>query len=256
MIHESAIVDPGARIAPDVVIGPFSVIGPDVEIGAGCRIGPHVVINGPTRIGRDNRIFQFSSIGEIPQDRKYGGESTLLEIGDRNVIRESVTLHLGTRQGGGVTRIGNDNLLMVSVHVAHDCILGDRNILANNASLAGHVIVDDDVILGGYSLVHQFCLIGSHSFSSVASVITRDVPPYVLVSGHMAKPHGLNTEGLRRRGFSAETRGLLRRAYRILYRSGLSLEQAVDQLRTLATECPEIGTLVDFIGRSQRGLVR
>lgn len=256
MIDPRAIIDPGARIAADVKVGPFTIIGPDVEIASGCHIGPHVVINGPTRIGRDNRIFQFASIGEIPQDKKYRGESTLLEIGDRNVIREYVNMHLGTVQGGGVTRVGNDNLFMVNVHIAHDCIVGNHTIFANNASLAGHVIVDDHVILGGYTLVHQFCQIGMHSFSAVASVVTRDIPPYVLVSGHMAKPFGLNTEGLKRRGFSSETLRLLRRAYKILYRSNLSLDEATRDLRLLAAECPEVGAIADFIERSQRGIVR
>ncbi len=256
MIDPHAIVDPGAQIADDVEIGPFSIIGPDVVIGPGCRIGPHVVIKGPTRIGRDNRIFQFASIGEVSQDKKYKGERTMLEIGDRNVIREYVTMHLGTVQGGGVTRIGNDNLFMVGVHVAHDCLIGNQAIFANHASLAGHVLVDDFVILGGYTLIHQFCAIGMHSFSSAASVIIRDVPPFVLVSGHMAKPYGLNTEGLRRRGFSVETQRMLRHAYKILYRSNLPLEQAVRELRMLASECPEVGMIADFIDRSQRGIVR
>ncbi len=256
MIDPRAIVDPDADLADDVEIGPFSIIGAEVEIGPGCRIGPHVVIKGPTRIGRDNRIYQFASIGEASQDKKYKGERTVLEIGDRNVIREYVTMHLGTVQGGGVTRVGHDNLFMVGVHIAHDCIIGNHTILANNTALAGHVIIEDHVILGGYTLVHQFCAIGAHAFSSVASVITRDVPPYVLVSGHMAKPCGLNTEGLRRRGFSEDTRRLLRRAYRILYRSNLPLGQAVSELRALAGECPEAGAIADFVERSQRGIVR
>lgn len=256
MIDPRAIIDPGARIADDVGIGPFSIIGPDVEIDSGCRIGSYVVIKGPTRIGRDNQIFQFASIGEVSQDKKYKGERTTLEIGDRNVIREYVTMHLGTVQGGGVTRIGNDNLFMVGVHIAHDCVIGNQAIFANHASLAGHVVVDDFVILGGFTLVHQFCALGVHSFSSAASVIIRDVPPFVLVSGHMAKPYGLNTEGLRRRGFSTETQRMLRRAYKILYRSNLPLEQAVLELRMLAAECPESGIIADFIERSQRGIVR
>lgn len=256
MIDPRAIVDPDAILADDVEVGPFSIIGADVEIGPGCRIGPHVVIKGPTRIGRDNRIYQFASIGEASQDKKYKGERTILEIGDRNVIREYVTMHLGTVQGGGVTRVGSDNLFMVGVHVAHDCIIGNHTILANNTALAGHVIIEDHVILGGYTLVHQFCAIGAHAFSSVASVITRDVPPFVLVSGHMAKPCGLNSEGLRRRGFSEESRRLLRRAYRILYRSNLPLSKALGELRALASECPEAGAIADFVERSQRGIVR
>lgn len=256
MIDPRAIVEPGARVGEDVSIGPFTIIGPEVEIGSGCRIGPHVVITGPTRIGRDNRIFQFASIGEVPQDKKYHGERSTLEIGDRNVIREYVTMHLGTELGGGETRVGNDNLFMVAVHIAHDCIIGSHTIFANNTALAGHALVEDYVVLGGYTLIHQFCAIGAYSFSSAGSVIIRDVPPYVLVSGRMAKPYGLNTEGMRRRGVSTETQRMLRRAYKILYRSNLALEQAVDELRALAAECPEIGTIVDFIGRSQRGIVR
>lgn len=256
MIDPRAIVDPGARIAEDVSIGPYSIIGPGVEIGPGCRIGSHVVIKGPTRIGRDNQFFQFASIGEIPQDKKYRGEDTVLEIGDRNVVREFVTMHRGTVQGGGVTRLGSDNLIMANVHIAHDCIVGNNTIFANNASLAGHVIVDDFVILGGYSLVHQFCVIGAHSFSAAASLITKDVPPFVLVSGHMAKPYGLNVEGMRRRGFAAATVRALRQAYKVVYRSNLPLARAVEDLRALAADCPEVGAMADFIERSQRGIVR
>lgn len=256
LIDPRAIVDPGARLAPDVTVGPWSMIGPDVEIGPGCEIGPHVVIKGPTRIGRDNRFFQFASIGEVPQDKKYRGEDTVLEIGDRNVVREFVTMHRGTVQGGSVTRLGNDNLIMANVHIAHDCIVGSHTIFANNASLAGHVVVEDHVILGGYSLVHQFCAIGAHSFSAAASLITKDVPPFVLVSGHMAKPYGLNVEGMRRRGFDAETVRGLRQAYRIVYRMNLPLSRALEELRTLAVDCPQAGTMADFIERSQRGIVR
>jgi UDP-N-acetylglucosamine acyltransferase len=256
LIDPRAIVDPGARLAPDVTVGPWSMIGPDVEIGPGCEIGPHVVIKGPTRIGRDNRFFQFASIGEVPQDKKYHGEDTVLEIGDRNVIREFVTMHRGTVQGGNVTRLGSDNLIMANVHIAHDCIVGSHTIFANNASLAGHVVVEDHVILGGYSLVHQFCTIGAHSFSAAASLITKDVPPFVLVSGHMAKPYGLNVEGMRRRGFAPETVRKLRQAYRILYRMNLPLSRALEELRDLAVDCPEVGAMADFIERSRRGIVR
>jgi UDP-N-acetylglucosamine acyltransferase len=256
LIDPRAIVDPGARLASDVIVGPWSMIGPDVEIGPGCEIGPHVVIKGPTRIGRDNRFFQFASIGEIPQDKKYRGEDTVLEIGDRNVVREFVTMHRGTVQGGSVTRLGNDNLIMANVHIAHDCIVGSHTIFANNASLAGHVVVEDHVILGGYSLVHQFCAIGAHSFSAAASLITKDVPPFVLVSGHMAKPYGLNVEGMRRRGFDAATVRGLRQAYRIVYRMNLPLSRALEELRVLAADCPQAGVMADFIERSQRGIVR
>jgi UDP-N-acetylglucosamine acyltransferase len=256
LIDPRAIVDPGARIADGVSIGPFSIIGPGVEIGAGCRIGPHAVIMGPTRMGRDNQVFQFASIGEVPQDKKYRGEPTTLEIGDRNVIREYVTIQRGTVQGGGVTRVGSDNLFMVQVHIAHDCIVGDNAIFANGTQVAGHVVIEDYVILGGCSLVHQFCTLGRHSFSSAASMITKDVPPYVLVSGQMAKPYGLNVEGLKRRGFSPATVRMLRQAYKIIYRSHLLQEQAVAELKVLGAECPEVAVMAAFIERSQRGIVR
>ena len=256
MIDPRAIIDPGAKIAAGVTVGPYSIIGPEVEIAEGCEIGSHVVIKGPTRIGRENRFYQFASIGEVPQDKKYRGEDTVLEIGDRNVVREFVTMHRGTVQGGGLTRLGNDNLIMANVHIAHDCIVGNHTIFANNASLAGHVIVHDHVILGGYSLVHQFCAIGAHSFSAAASLITKDVPPFVLVSGHMAKPYGLNVEGMRRRGFDPATVRLLRQAYKIVYRSNLPLARALEELRAMAAECAEVGMIADFIERSQRGIVR
>jgi len=199
LIDPRAIIDPGAKIAADVTVGPYTVIGADVEIEAGTWIGPHVVIRGPTRIGRENRIFQFSSLGDEPQDKKYAGEDTLLEIGDRNLFREHVTVNRGTVQGGGVTRIGGDNWIMVGVHIAHDCVVGNHTIFANNASLAGHVTVEDHVILGGFTLVHQFCALGAHSFTAMGSVIPKDVPPYVLVSGHMARPYGLNAVSRPRR---------------------------------------------------------
>lgn len=256
MIDPRAIVDPAARLAPDVSVGPFSIIGPDVEIGAGTTIGPHAVVKGPTRIGRNNRIYPFASIGEDPQDKKYAGESTRLEIGDGNLFREYVTVHRGTVQGGGVTRIGDHNWIMIGCHIAHDCIVGNDTIFSNNAALAGHVTVDDYAILGGYTLVHQFCAIGAHCFTAMGSVISKDVPPYVLVSGHMAKPHGLNVEGLRRRGFSAETIAELRRAYKLLYKSKLTLEQAVGEIRELARTTPEAGALVAFIEASTRGVIR
>ena len=256
MIDPRAIIDPGAKIAADVTVGPYTVIGADVEIDVGTWIGPHVVIRGPTRIGRENRIFQFSSLGDEPQDKKYAGEDTLLEIGDRNLFREHVTVNRGTVQGGGATRIGSDNWIMVGVHIAHDCVVGNHTIFANNASLAGHVTVEDHVILGGFTLVHQFCVIGAHCFTAMGSVIPKDVPPYVLVSGHMARPYGLNVEGLRRRGFEAEVIRELRRAYKLLYKSGLTVEQAVGQLREMVAHTPAVGPLVEFIARSSRGIVR
>ena len=227
-----------------------------MEIGTGTRIDGHVVINGPTRIGRDNKIFQFSSIGEMPQDKKYGGEPTLLEIGDRNVIREFCTLNRGTVQGGGATRIGSDNWIMAYVHIAHDCQIGNHTIFANNASLAGHVTIEDHVILGGFSQVHQFCSLGAHSFTAFGSGIAKDIPPYVMVSGHPAAPHGLNAEGLRRRGFSTETLTRLRRAYKTIYRANLTLKEAIAQLKEQIAECPEIGVMVDFLEKSSRGIVR
>jgi len=256
LIDTRAIIDPGAKIAADVTVGPYTVIGADVEIDVGTWIGPHVVIRGPTRIGRENRIFQFASLGDEPQDKKYAGEDTLLEIGDRNVFREHVTVNRGTVQGGGVTRIGSDNWIMVGVHIAHDCVVGNHTIFANNASLAGHVTVEDHVILGGFTLVHQFCVLGAHCFTAMGSVIPKDVPPYVLVSGHMARPYGLNVEGLRRRGFEAEAIRELRRAYKLLYKSGLTVEQAAGQLREMVAQTPAVGPLVEFIARSSRGIVR
>jgi len=256
LIDPRAIIDPGAKIAADVTVGPYTVIGADVEIDVGTWIGPHVVIRGPTRIGRENRIFQFASLGDEPQDKKYAGEDTLLEIGDRNVFREHVTVNRGTVQGGGVTRIGSDNWIMVGVHIAHDCVVGNHTIFANNASLAGHVTVEDHVILGGFTLVHQFCVLGAHCFTAMGSVIPKDVPPYVLVSGHMARPYGLNVEGLRRRGFEAEAIRELRRAYKLLYKSGLTVEQAAGQLREMVAQTPAVGPLVEFIARSSRGIVR
>lgn len=256
MIDSRAVVDARAKIAEDVNIGPFSVIGPDVEIGPGTWIGPHVVVNGPTRIGRDNKIFQFASIGDAPQDKKYAGEPTRLEIGDRNVVREFCTINRGTTQDTGVTRIGSDNWIMAYVHIAHDCVIGNHTIFANNASLAGHVCVEDNAILGGFTLVHQFCRIGAHCFTAMNSVISKDVPPYLMVSGHMAKPHGLNTEGLRRRGMSPEALKNLRKAYKVVYRSGNTVEQAIQSLSDLAKEQDEVARFVAFVRDSRRGIVR
>jgi UDP-N-acetylglucosamine acyltransferase len=256
LIHPTAVIDPAACLDSSVEVGPFVVIGADVEIGAGTRIGPHAVVNGRTRLGRDNRIFQFASIGEDPQDKKYGGEPTRLEIGDRNQIREYVTIHRGTVQDQGMTRIGNDNLLMAYVHVAHDCRIGNQVIMANAASLGGHVEVQDWAILGGFTIVHQFSRIGAHSFCAMGSVLTKDVPPYVTVSGHPAEPHGINVEGLKRRGFAEGSIQAIKRAYRLLYLSQLKLAEAILELRRIAEEAPEIGILIDFILDSRRSIVR
>ena len=255
-IDPRAVVDPSARLAPGVSVGAYTIIGADVEIGAGTTIGSHVVIKGPTAIGEENRLYPFSSIGDDPQDKKYGGEQTRLEIGDRNVIREYCTINRGTEQGGGVTRIGNDNWIMAYVHIAHDCLIANHTIFANNASLAGHVKVDDYAVLGGFTLVHQFCAIGAHSFSGMGSTLSKDLPPYVRASGNPAVPRGLNGEGLKRRGFSAESIQTLRRAYRVLYRSGLGLEEAIRQLRSMAQQHQEVAVLVEFLDRSQRSILR
>lgn len=256
MIDPRAIIDPGAQLADGVVVEPFAMIGPGVEIGANTWIGAHAVIRGPAKIGRDNRIYQFASIGEAPQDKKYAGEDTVLEVGDRNVIREYCTLNRGTVQGGGVTRVGSDNWIMTGVHVAHDCIVGNQAVFANNVALAGHVQIGDYVILGGYTLIHQFCRIGDYSFTAMGSAIPRDVPPYLLVSGHMARPYGLNTEGLKRRNFSSDVIRNIRRAYKLLYKSGLQLQQACDEIRPLAAQCREVAEFLSFIESSGRGIVR
>lgn len=256
MIDARAIIDPAARLADGVSVGPFSVIGPDVEIGPNTWIGPHVVINGPTRIGRDNKIYQFASLGEAPQDKKYAGEPTRLEIGDRNLIREYCTINRGTVQGGGATRIGDDNWIMAYVHIAHDCRIGNQTIFSNCASLAGHVSVDDYAILSGFTIIHQFCAIGAHSFCAMGSVISKDVPPFVMVSGHMAKPHGINSEGLKRRGLSPEVLRAVREAYKVIYKSTLTLSQAIERLKEMQKSCAEIGTLVAFLEKVTRGIVR
>ncbi|MEJ2509003.1 MAG: acyl-ACP--UDP-N-acetylglucosamine O-acyltransferase [Gammaproteobacteria bacterium] len=255
-VDSRAVVDPEARLADDVTVGPFSVIGPGVEIESGTWIGPHVVINGPTRIGRDNRIFQFASIGEIPQDKKFAGEEAHLDIGDRNTIREYVTINRGTAQGGGVTRVGSDNWFMAYIHIAHDCVVGDHTILANGASLAGHVNIEDHAILGGFTLVHQFCTIGSHAFCGMGSAVSKDVLPYVMISGAPARTHGLNAEGLKRHGFSGATIKILRRAYKTVFRSGLTKDQAIEALEPMCAETPEVATLVAFLHKSERGIVR
>lgn len=256
MIHPTAIVDPKATLAPDVEVGPYSIIGPDVEIDAGTVIGPHVVIRGPTRIGKGNRIFQFASIGEDCQDKKYKGEPTQLIIGDNNVIRECVTMHRGTVQDQGITRVGSDNLFMAYVHVAHDCVVGNHCIFANNASIAGHVHVGDGVILGGFSGVHQFCRVGSYAMASLYSAINMDVPAFVMVQGYPARARGMNVEGMRRRGYSPELIRTLRQCYRILYRSDLRLDDALKQLDTMADRGPEVQLFIDSIRASTRGITR
>ncbi len=256
MIHPTALVDPGAELDSTVEVGPYAVIGPGVEIDAGTSIGPHAVLKGPTRIGRDNRIFQFASVGEDPQDKKYGGEPTWLIMGDRNRVREFATIHRGTTQDRGVTRIGDDNLFMAYTHVAHDCWIGNQVILANAASLGGHVEVQDWAILGGFAIVHQFCRIGAHAFCAMGSVITQDVPPYIMVAGHPAQPHGINTEGLRRRGFAPKTIQSIKRAYRTLYLANLRLEEARARIQEMSATTPELEVLANFIGQGGRGLIR
>jgi UDP-N-acetylglucosamine acyltransferase len=255
-IHQKALIDPAAKFADDVEIGAFSIIGPDVTIGPGSRIGPHVVVTGRTTIGKNTRIFQFASIGEEPQDKKYDGADTELIIGDNNTIRELCTLSRGTTPGGGKTVIGDNNWIMACVHIAHDCILGDNIIMANNASLAGHVTVGDWAILSGYSLIHQFCSVGEHSFTSFASHVNRSIPPYVTVSGEKAKAKGVNTEGLKRRGYSAEQIKQVRRAYKLLYRSGISLKDARAQLIEMAGEHEEIQPWVDFLATTAKSFIR
>ena len=256
MIDARAIVATEARLASDVTVGPFSVIGPQVQIGARTVIGPHVVVNGPTTIGEDNRIFQFASIGDAPQDKKYRGEPTRLVIGDRNVFRESCTINRGTTHDKGVTTIGSDNLFMAFSHVAHDCVIGNNTVFANSVAMGGHVEVGDWAILGGLVAVHQFIKIGAHAFLGGGAILSRDVPPYVMVAGNPAVPHGVNVEGLKRRGFSEEQIRHIREAYRIIYRSDLKLSEALERLTALALEQPEIQAFVDFIHASTRSLVR
>lgn len=256
MIHPTAIVHPNAKLAEDVEVGAYSIIGEHVEIGAGTRIGPHVVINGHTRIGRHNRIFQFCSLGEIPQDKKYADEPTRLEIGDHNTIREFCTFNLGTAQDAGVTRVGNHNWIMAYVHLAHDCQVGNHTIFANNAQLAGHVHVHDYAILGGFTVVHQFVRIGAHIISGMGSILLQDVPPYTLVSGNPSAPHGINAEGLKRRGFSSPAIMAIKRAYKTLYKSGLSFDEARTAIVAQLPEHPELQLLADFLAGSTRGIVR
>jgi UDP-N-acetylglucosamine acyltransferase len=255
-VHATALVDAAAELADDVEIGAFSIIGPKARIGAGSWIGPHVVVTGRTSIGRNTRIFQFASIGEEPQDKKYGGEDTELIIGDNNTIRELCTFSRGTAEGGGKTLIGNNNWIMACVHIAHDCILGDNIIMANNASLAGHVTVGDWAILSGSSLIHQFCNVGEHSFTSFASHVNQSIPPYVTVSGEKARAKGVNTEGLKRRGYSQEQIQQVRRAYKVLYRSGLPLEEAKARLAEMAETNEEVRPMVDFLDTTVKSFIR
>lgn len=255
-IHATAIIDPSAELDSSVEVGAYSVIGPNVKIGAGTRVAGHVIINGPTTIGQNNHIFQYSSLGEAPQDKKYKDEPTLLEIGDNNTIREFCTFNRGTVQDKGITKVGNDNWVMAYVHIAHDCQVGNHTILANNSSLAGHVDIDDHAILGGFTLIHQFCKIGSHVITAVGSVVFKDIPPYVTAAGYDAKPHGINAEGLKRRGFSAESILQIKRAYKTLYRNGLTLDEAKAELTMMQKTTPEIALFTDFLKLSTRGIVR
>lgn len=255
-IDPRAVVSPRAELADDVEVGPFAVIGDGVTIGAGTVIGPHAVVKGPAAIGRDNQVFQFASLGDAPQDKKYGGEPTRLEIGDRNVFREYCTVNRGTVTGHGVTRLGNDNLLLAYTHVGHDCLLGNHIVLSNLVMLGGHVELGDWVIMSGYAGAHQFCKIGAHAFIGNNTAVTRDVPPYVLATGQPAEPRAVNSEGLKRRGFDEAQVRAIRNAYRVLYRSDLRLEDAVKQLEGMAAEHEVLGIFVEFIGRSTRSLVR
>lgn len=256
MIHETAIIDPGALLADDVSVGPYTIIGANVEIGSGTEIGPHVVINGPSKIGQKNKIFQFASIGEAPQDKKYAGQPTRLELGDNNIIREYVTFNRGTAEGGGVTSIGNDNLFMAYSHVAHDCMVGSHTVFANAASLAGHVTVGDYSILGGFTSVHQFTDIGEKSFTGLGSVVTQDIPPYSTAAGNRARTIGINKEGLKRKGFSPDLIRALHKSFRGLLKSRVANPEAFEQLKPLCEQYPEVKVFVEFVKNSKRGIAR
>lgn len=256
MIHPSALVDPRAELAEDVAIGAFSVIGPRVRIGPGSTVGPHVVIEGDTTIGRENRIFQFCSIGKIPQDKKYAGEPTRLVIGDRNTVHEFCSIHLGTAQDEAMTVVGDDNWIMAYSHIAHDCRIGSNTILANNAQLAGHVYIGDWAILGGITGVHQFVKIGAHAMTGGGTILFQDLPPYVMAQGNPAAPHGVNSEGLKRRGFSADAIAAIRRAYKLLYRSGQTLADARIAINAEAAEVPELRPFAEFLNAANRGILR
>ncbi len=255
-IHPTAIIDPSVRLAADVTVGPYSVIGAGAEIGEASRIGPHVVVGEHTRIGKRNTIYQFCSIGEAPQDKKYAGEATRLEIGDDNTIREFCTFNRGTAQDAGVTRVGSHNWIMAYVHLAHDCQIGNHVIFANNAQLAGHVHVGDHAILGGFTVVHQFCRIGAHSITAMGTILLQDLPPYVMASGNTAQPHGINAEGLRRRGFEPEAISAVKRAYKTLYKAGLSLAEAKSRIANEGTAQPVLLPLAEFLATPGRGIIR
>ena len=255
-IHPTAIVDAKAELDSSVEVGAFSIIGAGVKVGANTKIGSHVVLKGPTIIGINNQIFQFSSLGEAPQDKKYANEPTTLEIGDNNTIREFCTFNRGTVQDKGTTKIGNDNWIMAYVHIAHDCQIGNHTIMANNASLAGHVDIHDYAILGGFTLIHQFCKVGAHVITAVNTVVFKDIPPYVTAAGYDAKPHGINAEGLKRRGFAPDSILQIKRAYKALYRNSLTLDEAKIELAEMQNNCKEIALLTDFLNVSTRGIVR
>ncbi len=255
-IHPTAIIDPKAEIDSSVEIGAYSIIEAGVRIDSGTTVASHVILQGPTTIGKNNKIFQYASLGAAPQDKKYAGEPTTLEIGDNNTIREFCTFNRGTAQDKGVTKIGDDNWVMAYVHIAHDCQIGNHTILANNSSLAGHVDMHDYAILGGFTLIHQFCKVGAHVITAVGSVIFKDIPPYVTAAGYDAKPHGINSEGLKRRGFSPEALTQIKRAYKALYRNGLSLEEAKQEILTMQASCPELKILSEFLGITTRGIIR
>jgi UDP-N-acetylglucosamine acyltransferase len=256
LIDPTAIIDRHAELADDVSVGAFSVIGADVKIDAGTIIGPHVVIKGPTAIGKKNRIYQFTSIGEDPQDKKYAFEVTRLEIGDRNTIREFTSMHRGTQQDNGVTKIGNDNLFMAYTHVAHDCIIGDNVIMANGASLAGHVHLNNHAILGGFTLVHQFTQIGQYSFAAMGSAITQDIPPFIMVGGKPTRPHGINSVGMERNGISSEDIRLIRNAYKIIYKMNLRLEDAIEKMEDMASDSKQLSDMISFLRNVNRGILR
>lgn len=253
---EQALIDPSAKIGKNVTIGPGTIIGPDVEIGDDTWIGPHVVIQGPTTIGKNNKIFQFSSVGDEPQDVTYAGEPTRLEMGDNNIVREFVLISRGTVKGGGVTKIGHNNVFLAYSHVGHDCTLGNHISMVSYSALSGHVVVDDYATIGGYSAVHQYCRVGAYSFITQATYITKDVAPYVIISGQDTTVYGINIVGLKRRGFSTEAISALRRAYKIVFRKGLTVQQAIQDLEGMIAEFPEVSLLVDALNQSTRGIVR